>query len=43
MGEYCIVVWDDQYDKHTYSKEIALKMIEDARKTLDDLELSLTR
>jgi len=39
-GETCLVVWDSQYDTHTYSKEIAIQMIADARKALDALESS---
>ncbi len=34
----CVVVYDSQYKKHTYSSEAAFKMIQKARKDLDELE-----
>ena len=40
-GETCLVIWDAQYDPHTYSREIAIQMIADAREVLDTLESSL--
>ncbi len=42
-GELCIVVWDEQYKKGTYSKGTALKMIQDARKALLALEKELEK
>lgn len=40
-GEACLVVWDSPYDRHPYSRDIALKMIADAHQALDLLEKSL--
>jgi len=40
-GDSCLVVWDSQYDRHTYSRSVALDMIADAREALDALESSL--
>jgi hypothetical protein len=40
-GESCLVVWDTQFDRHNYSASVALAMIGDARKALDELENAL--
>jgi hypothetical protein len=40
-GEVCLVVWDSQYDRRPYSKNIAFKIIADARQTLAEIENSL--
>ena len=40
-GEACLVVWDSQYDKKPYSRDVALQMISDARETLDAIEDAL--
>lgn len=40
-GEVCLVVWDSQYDRKPYSREIALRMISDARQALDEIEAAL--
>lgn len=40
-GEACLVVWDSQFDRKPYSREVALQMISDARLTLDTLEAAL--
>lgn len=37
-GEKCLVVWDAQYESRPYCKEIALQMIESARKKLNIIE-----
>jgi hypothetical protein len=42
-GELCLVVWDAQFNCKPYSKEVALLMISDARKTLDQIEAVLCR
>jgi len=42
-GEPCLVVWDNQFDKKPYSREVALLMIADARKALDDIESVISR
>lgn len=40
-GETCLVVWDDQYARKCYSRAVALLMIDDARETLNAIEVSL--
>ena len=40
-GEAFLMVWDSQYDRHPYSREIAFKMIASARHVLDEIESSL--
>lgn len=40
-GEGCLVVWDGQYEKRPYCKEIALKMIKSAREQIDIIESKL--
>ena len=40
-GQACLVVWDSQYDRSSYSREVGLLMIEDARKALDLLLVEL--
>lgn len=34
----CMVVYEDSRDRYCYSKDVALKMIAQARTRLDDLE-----
>lgn len=40
-GETCIVVYDAPREYKGYCRDIALKMIEDARQRLDEMEESL--
>ena len=40
-GEACLVIWDSQYDRHPYSRDIAFKMIADAHEALELIEESL--
>jgi hypothetical protein len=40
-GELCLVVYDGPRDRHPYSRETALKMIDQARNTLDQLQGAL--
>ena len=40
-GEQCIRVWDAPRDVSGYSREVALKMIADARERLDQYERDL--
>ena len=40
-GETCLVVWDGQYQRKCYSREVALLMINDARQMLGEIEASL--
>lgn len=42
-GEACLVVWDAQFDKKPYSQAVALLMIADARKALDELDAIFRR
>lgn len=42
-GEPCVVVWDSSFDRHTYSREIALQMVSDARQALVALEAELSK
>lgn len=42
-GEACLVVWDAQFDKKPYSQDVALLMIADARKALDEIEALFRR
>ena len=42
-GEPCLVVWDAQFDHKPYCREVALLMIADARKALDEIEAVLHR
>jgi hypothetical protein len=41
-GEVCLVVYDGPRDRHPYSKEVAMKMISQARTALDEIEASLS-
>lgn len=38
----CMVLYEDSRDRYCYSKDIAIKMIEEARKRLDELEKQLS-
>ena len=41
-GESCVVVYDAPREYKGYSRSVALQMIEDARKRLDELEDELS-
>lgn len=41
-GAVCLVVYDAPRERHPYSKEVATKMIAQARTTLDEIEASLS-
>ena len=40
-GESCLVVFDGPRQRFCYSREVALRMIEEARRRLDELQASL--
>ncbi len=40
-GEQCLIVFDGARDRHCYGREVALKMIEQGRSTLDQVEAAL--
>jgi hypothetical protein len=40
-GETCLVVFDGPRQRYCYSREVALRMIAEARRQLDDLESAL--
>jgi hypothetical protein len=40
-GQKCLVVFDGPRDRFCYSREIGLKMVEDARLSLKEIELQL--
>lgn len=41
-GEKCLVIFDTQFDRFCYSKPVALRMIEQARQALNELETGLS-
>lgn len=41
-GDICLVVFDGPRDRHPYGKEVARKMIEQARNTLSEAEAALS-